>query len=884
MNASSDTLTAADSHTSGPAQPADERSPSARIVGIGASAGGLAAFEAFFSGLYPDATSDTGFVIVQHLAPDHESMLSELIARYTSMQVFEVKEGQAVQSNCVYVIPPNRDLTYAGGMLRLSPRVEPRGERLPIDTFFESLAEELGERAICVVLSGSGHDGTEGVMAIKRAGGLVLAQNPESAEYPDMPSSAIATGVVDFVLPPAEMAARILTHPGRSAKAASSSPKSSERNQPGRFEGVIRILRAQVGKDFSNYKSSTIERRIERRMSLQQISKVEDYERVLRSAPTEVDALFHDLLIGVTSFFRDPEAFDALEKVVIPALFEGRSADSVLRVWVPACSTGEEAYSIAILLREYAEAAKNRTRVQIFATDVDERAITTARSGVYPEAIAKDVSPDRLARHFIQQEEDGAYRVHKAVRDLLVFSEQDLTQDPPFSRLDLISCRNLLIYMDAELQSKLMSVFHYGLKPSGWLLLGTSETVGDFPALFTLVDKKAKLYRRQEGANPDPATRTARVQTGPPLVRERQPARKSPTRKRLPLRELTEGALLEDAPVAALVSEAGDVLYVHGQTGQYLQPAPGEMGTSILKMARDGLRHELGRALSEATTTGNRVIRRGVRVKTNGDFTRVDVSIKRVRSGSRPVDAALYLVAFEKAQVVAPLPGPDAAPAEGSTKVNSEPEAVLAARVAALTQELQSKDDYLHSMQEDMQRTNEDFRFANEELQSANEELQSTNEELETSKEELQSVNEELATVNAELQSKVSDLSRVNNDMNNLLAGTGVGTVFLDQELRVRRFTPAITQFINLIQSDIGRPIGHIVSNLKGYDRLVSDVQTVLQTLKPANVSVTTHNGTPYQLRIVPYRTSENVVDGAVVTFTEVMASEIGSSKQGDES
>jgi len=835
------------------------------IVGIGASAGGLAAFESFFSGLPVDADTGMAFVLVQHLAPDHKSILTDLIKRYTRMQVFEVEDGMEVRPNCTYIIPPNRDMAFLGRTLQLLEPSFPRGQRLPIDFFFRSLAQDQHERAICVVLSGTGSDGTLGVRAIKSEGGMVMAQSPDSTEYDGMPRSAIATGLVDFELLPAEMPAQLIRYAahafGRTPKVETTPPPKSENS----LKKMFILLRAQTGHDFSLYKPSTIKRRIERRMALHQIETMERYVKHAQQTPAEVESLFRDLLIGVTNFFRDPEVFKALEEKTIPQLFAGKSAGGTIRVWSPGCASGEEAYSLAILLAECQESLKQNHKVQIFATDIDSQAIATARAGLYPAGIAADISPERLARFFSAESDGGAYRIHKTIRDMLVFSEQDIIRDPPFSKLDLISCRNLMIYMGFDLQKKLIPLFYYALNPGGFLLLGTSETVGDFGHLFAVQDRKLKVYRRK-----DTLQGASRIGLGsylPPLTSieaalPHPEGRMTPQRKPT-LRELTEQAFLQQlVPVGALVKSSGDILYIHGRTSLFLEPAVGEVGVyNIFKMAREGLRRELTAAMHKMAAGVAFVRSTGLMVKTNGNFTPVNLIVRRVEID--PVvmpEAPLYLVILEEAAECDYPPSPQ----DGSSSP-AAPHAVTDAdkRVAALQQELQAKEEYL-------QTTNEELKSSNEEMQSVNEELQSTNEELETSKEELQSVNEELATVNAELQNKVADLTRANNDMNNLLAGTGIGTVFVDYQLRILRFTPAVTRIINLIQSDIGRPVGHIVSNLVGYDTLLADTQTVLDTLVPKEMEVHSQAGRWYTMRILPYRTLENVIEGAVITFTDI--------------
>jgi two-component system CheB/CheR fusion protein len=690
-----------------------------------------------------------------------------------------------------------------------------------------------------------------------------------------MPRSAIATGLVDCERPPAEMPAQLMayaTHAfGRGSRPAATDTPESE----GALKKIIILLRAQTGHDFSQYKPSTIQRRIERRMAVHQIGALASYVRYLQQTPPEVEALFRDLLIGVTSFFRDAEAFKVLEEQIIPQLFADKPPGAVLRVWSPGCSTGEEAYSIAILLQEHMNAFKHGCTVQVFATDIDRRAIATARSGLYPASIAADVSPERLARFFTAAPEGSAYRIHKSIRDMLVFSEQDVIKDPPFSRIDLISCRNLLIYMGTELQKKLIPLFHYVLNPGGTLFLGTSESIGEFADLFAVLDRKAKLYRRKE----DFSSRRRVPQSGflPPQMaidssfQRGGAAGKTAFPAKLPLRELTEQTLLRQiAPASALVDAQGDILYLHGRTGMFLEPAPGESGiNNILRMAREGLRQDLRIALHKAASTRATVRCPGLNVKSNGHFTRVKLTVCPVAvDPAAAPESPLFLVILQEVpadpeqapQVGVPARagalGPDFA-AESIAESNAE------ARIAALQQELRAKDEYLQTTQEELE-------TSNEELKSSNEELQSTNEELETSKEELQSVNEELATVNTELQTKVMDLSRTNNDMNNLLAGTGIGTVFVDHQLRILRFTPSASRIINLILSDVGRPVAHIVSNLVGYEGLATDTQAVLNTLIHKEIDVQTTEGKWYTMRIQPYRTLDNVIEGAVISFFDI--------------
>ncbi len=841
------------------------------IVGIGASAGGLAAFEAFFSTMPADSDPGMAFVLVQHLARDHKSILADLVGRYTRMEVFEVEDGIEVRPNCAYIIPPNRDMFLAHGKLHLQEPTLARGVRLPIDFFFRSLAQDQRDRAICVVLSGTGSDGALGARAVKGEGGMVMVQTPESTEYDGMPRSAIAIGTVDFVLLPEEMPAQLLAYAGR-AFAPSVTPQTQPVTQADDLGKIFQMLQSQTGHDFSLYKRNTIMRRVERRMAVHQIDRMADYIRYLQLTRGEVDALFRDLLIGVTNFFRDSEIFEEIQKTVIPKLFEGKPAGSVVRAWVPGCSTGEEAYSLAILLREYLEEHRESYRIQVFATDIDREAIDHARAGVYPSSIVADVSPERLAHYFAPGGPDNStYRINKAIRDLVVFSEHDLIKDPPFSKLDLISCRNLLIYMSAELQQRLMPLFHYALAPGGILVLGSSESVGDAASLFEALDRTAKIYQRKAGNPGSPRVDMARISRPQPGVElsRNWPGGVAPTK--LSLQQLTEQAVMRHfAPVGALVNERGDILYLLGRTGRYLEPAPGEATMNIFRMAREGLRGDLTIALHRAVSLGVPTRNPGLRVRSDGGTTTVNLTVVPVPPDEEiPAPPGLFLVLLEEIAAAEPRSTEGAVDAVDAV---AEPLPDLNEYILRLKQELRTKEEYLQTAVEELETSNEELRSAHEEMQSVNEEMQSTNEELETSKEELQSVNEELATVNSELQTKVQDLSRSNNDMNNLLSGTGIGTIFVDHDLRILRFTPTISALINLIETDTGRPVDQIRSNLETYDGLAADIRDVLSTLAPKDLEVQAKTGEWYLLRIRPYRTLENVIEGAVITFTDISA------------
>ncbi len=837
--------------------PVDELCP---VIGIGASAGGLAAIERFLSAMPAEAEDTTALVLVQHLDPDRKSLLADLVRQHTRMQVAEVTDGMEVQPGRAYTIPPNKDMALLNGRLRLLPPSMPRGLRLPIDFFFRSLAQDRREKAIGVVLSGAGTDGTLGIKAIKEGGGLVMVQAPESAQYDGMPRSAIGTGLADAILPPDEMPAQLF---GYIQRALSGLPPEMRRHgerdlrhaEP--FLKIFALLRAQAGHDFSRYKQNTIVRRIERQMALHQIETIEGYVRYLQQKPTEVGVLFRELLIGVTNFFRDPEAFAIVEQRVVPAMFGNKRSGDVIRLWVPGCSTGEEAFSLAMLVQEYASKAKADVRAQIFATDIDIEAIDQARLGVYPNSIAADVSAERLTRFFT--EEGTNYRVKKAIRDMVIFAEQNVAEDPPFSRIDLVSCRNLLIYMNTDLQRRVLPLFHYALNPLGYLFLGTSESIGEFSDFFAPVDRKYKIFLKKPGGLPHRAALDfSRTNITPePPVRRPQPQPRQEAR--MDVRQVMERTLLaQHTPAAVAVNAEGDVLYVHGRTGYYLEPAEGEASLNVLRMAREGLRLELATVLRKAVASQDRVVEKELTVRTNGDYQTINLVVRPMPEAPVP---GHYLIVFEP--ITAGASGERGPVPAGSPSEKDQ-------RILMLERELRSKEEYLQTTIEELETSNEELTSTNEELQSANEELQSTNEELETSKEELQSVNEELMTVNMELQKKIEELSRVNNDLNNLLTSTGIGTVFVDHALRIQRFTPAATDIINLIQTDVGRPVAHIVSNLVGYGDLIKDVTSVLDTLVTREREVQVRNGRWYLMRIQPYRTLENVIEGAVITFVDI--------------
>jgi two-component system CheB/CheR fusion protein len=852
------------------------------IVGIGASAGGLAAFEAFFSGMPANQDPEMAFILVQHLAPDHKSILTQLIQHYTRMVVSEVEDGMEIQVNHTYIIPPNRDMAILNGKLQLLTPSLPHGQRFPIDFFFRSLALDQHEQAIGIILSGTGSDGTLGSKAIKAEGGVLFAQELTSAEFDGMPLSIINTGLVDYILPPQKMAAQIINY----VKQAFIHPLKIIKELPlneNNMNKIFILLRHHTGHDFSLYKASTIARRIERRMLVQKIDSIDSYVKYLQTNSNEIDYLFNELLIGVTNFFRDAHAFEALEKKIIPALFTKKSLDKTIRIWTPACSTGEEAYSIAILIQEYMDLHEENYKIQIFATDIDRNAIAMARSGIYPSAITLDVSPKRIERFFSLEPNNTHFRIKKNIRNMVIFSEHSIIKDPPFSKMDLISCRNLLIYLDNKLQNKIIPLFHYSLVPGGILFLGSAETIGNYTNNFKALDAKAKIYQTTISLNKS-VSKTLDLDFTPStltldLKHLKMTDSKTPS-LRTSLREITEKVLLEDiVPTSVLINAQGDILYLHGRSGMFLEPAPGESGiNNIHKMAREGLKNSLSISLRKAIKTASIVYCSKVQVKFNNHFISVDYSIRPVSPPSTRADlGSIYLITFEeKPSTESPTTSETSETSETSkTSKTSKTSEVKSTKnkdfqIAELKKELALKEEFIQTFYEEMESANEKLKSSNEEMQSVNEELQSTNEELETSKEELQSVNEELGTVNSELQAKLTELSRSNNDMNNLLAGTGIATIFLDLQLRILRFTSASSKIMNIISSDIGRPVNHLALNLLNYDNFLEDTQSVMSTLTPIVSDVIAIDKKCYTMRIQPYRTIDNVIEGLVITFVDI--------------
>lgn len=829
-----------------PLKDADSALP---IVGIGASAGGQEALDSFLSHV-PEG-SGMAFVIIQHLDPTHKGIMPELLQRATGMKVQQAGNRMRVKPDCVYVIPPNKDLSILHGVLHLLDPVAPRGLRLPIDFFFRALAQDHNQRAIGVILSGMGSDGTLGLRAIKENAGLALVQAPASAKFDSMPRSAIDAGLADIVAPAEALPGKILDYLKR-IPASTPTRLLLEIKTQSALEKIVILLRERTGNDFSLYKRNTLYRRIERRMGLHQIDTIAAYVRYLRENPQELDLLFKELLIGVTNFFRDPAVWDCLLDKVIPDLLASYPAGKALRAWVPACSTGEEAYSLAIAFRETLEKIKPQGRfsLQIFATDLDQDAINQARQAVYPANIAADVPTQRLARFFVEDEK--GYRVSKAIREMVVFAPQNIIMDPPFTKLDILSCRNLLIYLGPELQKKLIPLFHYALSSHGVLVLGTSETVGSFTQLFAPIEAKLRIYRRNDHplslVEVDFPTKHF---PAAPSAADEGPVASAP----INLQALADQVLLQNfSPAAVLVTAEGDILYISGRTGKYLEPAAGKANWNIHAMAREGLRFELASAVKKALRQAGPVKVQGLQVGNNGEARRVDLTVQAIDKPAGLRGRVMVLFADAAAE-----------PAE----LTVTRKAAASAAHKKLAEALRQAHEDLQSTREEMQTSQEELKSTNEELQSTNEELQSTNEELTTSKEEMQSLNEELHTVNAELQSKVDDMSTINNDMKNLLDSTEIATVFLDGQLNVRRFTRHAAPLFKLIGSDVGRPLSDITTDLD-YPELQNDAREVLRTLAFSEKQVATRDGRWFKVRIMPYRTQDNIISGVVITMIDI--------------
>jgi len=823
------------------------------IVGIGASAGGLEAIELFLQNV-PEK-SNMAFVIVQHLDPTHKGIMVELVQRSTSMKVMQVKDRTQIQANCVYIIPPNKNMSILHGILHLLDMLSPRGFRLPIDFFFRSLADDQQENSIGVILSGMGSDGTLGLRAIKEHAGTVFVQEPSNAKFDGMPRSAIDAGLADVIAKVEELPSKIIAinrHTPRITKLN----LSGEGKTSSSLDKILILLRSQTRHDFSLYKKSTVYRRVERRMSIHQIDKIATYVHLLQENPNELEFLFKELLIGVTSFFRDPEMWEDLKNKVIIPIIKKNKQNSMLRAWIPGCSTGEEAYSLAVIFREAIKKLKaaSNTTLQIFATDLDHDAIIKAREGLFPPNIAADVSPERLSRFFVEKE--NGYQIINSVRDMVIFAQQNIIMDPPFTKLDILCCRNLLIYFTTELQKKLIPLFHYALNPDGILVLGNAETIGSFSALFKPVKSKSKIYERlNSGILTEPVIFPSAYTPASTAVAQNQKPSKPVTN----IQTLADQVLLQQfSPAAALVNEKGDIFYIAGRTGKYLEPAAGKVNWNIFAMARPGLKYELSNAFQNVLRKKVAAKIKNISFGTKDETQVIDLTIQPINEPE--VLKGMVMITFTDVTPEYP---------QVKSKVKKHHSGASGSRVKELEQELEKARYDVQAINEEMQTSQEELKSTNEELQSTNEEIQSTNEELTTSKEEMQSMNEELQTVNKELQAHVDELSRTNNDMKNLLDSTDIATLFLDNSLNVRRFTNRTTEITKLIQSDVGRPITDIASELI-YPEIEADVKKVLRTLISLEKEIPASGGQWYLVRILPYRTLENTIDGVVITYTDI--------------
>jgi two-component system CheB/CheR fusion protein len=842
-------------------QPASARAPS-MVVGLGASAGGIGALSQFFS----SAPSDTSiaYVVILHLSPDHDSKLAEVLQASTTMPVTQVRETVVLEPAHVYVIPPNQSLEAMDGTLRLVPMTRPEERRAPVDMFFRTLAAAYGSRAAAVVLSGTGPNGSSGLKRVKEHGGFTAAQDPAEAEYTDMPRNSIATGLVDVVLPVSDIPAQIVTYHERleplgrqipdppsvdGEAVALDAAASAQAAQD--WRDILSILRGRTGQDFSNYKPATLRRRVERRLNVRGLSSLSEYARLLREHPDEPAALMSDLLISVTNFFRDPESFVALESRVVPELFARKRGGDQIRVWSAGCATGEEAYSLAILLLEYSSRLMDGPSVQVFATDLDEAAVAHAREGLYSEADVVDLTPERLQRFF--QREAGGYRVRRELREMVLFAHHNVIRDPPFSHLDLIACRNLLIYLNRPVQERLIETFHFALRPGGYLFLGTSETADVAIDLFVQVDKLAHIYESRMVSS-RPSLPIPDRSMPPPPTFQRLPEPRTPS-DRISPGDLHLRLLEQYAPPSFVVNEENVLLHASPQATKYLQMPPGEPSRDILRIVIPELRPDLRTALHLAAQQRGPVDVGGISLANPAGDQRLTISVKPSLREDEPPRGYFLVVLREDKATSADPPLQLKSPAEPESR--------------RLEDELQRVKSQLRATVEQYETHSEEARAANEELQAMNEELRSAAEELETSKEELQSVNEELTTVNQELKIKIEELGLTNNDFQNLINSTDIGTIFLDRALRVKLSTPAAQKIFNLLPTDIGRKLSDITSRLLD-DRLHDDMLQVLEKLQTIERQVQTTDGRVFLMRILPYRTMDDRIDGVSLTFHDV--------------
>jgi len=817
------------------------------VVGLGASAGGLEALEHFLGNVAAD--SGMAYVVIQHLDPTQKGMLPELLQRISKIEVFQAEDQMSVKPNHIYVIPPNKSMSIINGRLRLTEPAESRGLRLPIDFFLRSLAKERGDQGVGVILSGMGSDGCEGIKALKEKNGIVMVQDPGTAKFDSMPRNAINAVVVDIVSPASDLPGNLSAFVNQMSTIGNSNLQ--EIKDQSSLEKVINLIRIKTGNDFLMYKSNTIYRRIERRMSIFKMDRISMYIKFLQENPKEIDILFKELLIGVTSFFRDAVVWEKLGETVLPEMIKNAEEGTVLRAWVPGCSTGEEAYSLAILFSEVHEKmGYRRCSLHIFASDLDNEAIVTARKGLFPRNIASDLTPHRLSRFFIPTE-DG-YRIRTEIREMVVFAHHNVIMHPPFTKIDFLSCRNLLIYMDVELQKKLLDMFYYSIRHEGFLLLGSSESLGKLSNFFIPIESRLKIYQRVSSIiKPNFFDFPSSFSRTNPIKTEIQ----MPDKSFHNIEKLADQLLLQHfSPPGVLVNENGDIIYISGRTGKYLEPPVGKANMNIYAMLREGLRAEFPAAFHKALQTRQPVILYNLKVGTNGSTQTLNIKIQWIDKPD--LLKGNIMIVFNDVKEATNL----------QQKEHKGRKTAGSIRQSELEQELRNVREEIRNTLEEMQTTQEEHKSTNEELQSTNEELQSTNEELTTSKEEMQSLNEELQTVNAELQSKIDDFIRVDNDMKNLLNSTDIATLFLDKELNIRRYTDQATKIFKLIKSDIGRPFTDLVTDLN-YPHLVEDALEVLRTLVFIEKQIPARGNRWFSIRIMPYRTFDDRIDGLVITF-----------------
>lgn len=828
------------------------------VAGIGASAGGFEALEQFFMAMPPD--NDMAFVVVQHLSPGHKSLMAELLSKHTPMHIEQASDGMSVHANCIYLIPPGKIMTIAQGRLHLASKGETQAENYPIDIFLHSLAEDAGERAIAIILSGTGSDGTRGIRSVKEQGGMLMVQDAASAKFDGMPASAIATGLVDYVLPPSAMPEelqRYMKHPFVASQREGLEGQNSDDTQ---FARIFSVLKTHTGIDFSWYKINTVSRRIERRLSVNQIDTLADYVTYLHQNPNEVSVLYKELLIGVTRFFRDPEAFRLLQENIIPKIFSKKRPRAPVRVWVAGCSTGEEAYSMAILFNDYIVANSLQHEVKIFATDVDEQALDFASAGVYPESVAADMSAAQFRNYFMKK--DQGYQVSSTIREMVIFAQHNIIRDPPFNKIDLISCRNMLIYLQPAIQKKVMLHFNFGLVEDGFLFLGASETIGSFANLYSVFDTKWKIYQ-SKGRHMPMHMEQFSLSPVPRPLRQSAPV----TKEAKPQLERVDSAQAGAQPQSlspaffnlyqhfippnVVISERFEVLHVMGDVSPFMRLKSGAITLHVTQLVREDLALTLETGVNKARRSGKEMVYANIFLPGEGETLCINMHIVPFRNGDSTEE--LFCIFFE------PIKSPFMHEEDDSQTVCHGDDAH---RIRDLEHELQFSRETLHATIEELETTNEELQVANEEMLSSNEELQSSNEEL-------QSVNEELITVNSEYQGKIQELTDLNNDVNNLLTSTSVGTIFLDLQLYIRKFTPAITKFINLWDTDIGRKITHITLTMN-YDSIKQDCEEVLRSRAPIEREAPSHDGGWTLLRIHPYRTEEGAVKGLVLNFIDI--------------